>query len=83
LSSRRNSEDIIGDSVSEARAETAIVMVTVTANSRNRRPTIPPINRSGMKTATNDTLIETMVKPISPAPLIAASSGPRPFSIWR
>jgi hypothetical protein len=43
-------------------------MVTVTANSRNRRPTIPPISRSGMKTATSDTLIETMVKPISPRP---------------
>ncbi len=60
-----------------------MVIVTVTANSRNRRPTIPPISSSGMKTATSEMLIERMVKPISPAPLIAASRGLSPFSRWR
>ena len=50
-------------------------MVTVTANSRSRRPTMPPISSSGINTATSDRLIETMVNPISPAPLIAASRG--------
>ena len=46
-----------------------MVSVTVTANSRNSRPTMPPISSSGMNTATSDTEIEMMVKPISPAPL--------------
>ena len=55
------------------RPRRAMVMVTVTANSRNRRPTMPPISSSGMNTATSEMLIERMVKPISPAPLIAAS----------
>ena len=45
-------------------------MVTVMANSRNSRPTMPPISSSGMNTATSEKLIETMVKPISPAPLM-------------
>ena len=58
-------------------------MATVTANSRNSRPTMPPISSSGMNTAISDTLIETMVKPISPAPLSAASIGFMPSSMWR
>ena len=55
-----------------------MVMVTVTANSRNSRPTMPPISSSGMNTATSEMLMERIVKPISPAPLSAASSGDRP-----
>ena len=66
---------IIGVSVSATNAETTIVIVTVMANSRKSRPTMPPISSSGMKTAISDRLIDTMVKPISPAPLIAASIG--------
>ena len=53
------------------------------ANSRNSRPTMPPISSSGMNTAISETLIETMVKPISPAPLMAASIGFMPSSMWR
>jgi len=34
-----------------------MVIVTVIANSRNSRPMIPPINSSGMKTATSDKLM--------------------------
>ena len=56
---------------------------TVTANSWNMRPITPPISRSGMNTATSDTEIDRMVKPISPAPLSAASSGARPSSMCR
>ena len=52
-----------------------MVIVTVMANSRNSRPTMPPISSSGMKTATSDRLIDTMVKPISPAPRSAAWNG--------
>ena len=51
---------------------------SVTANSRNSRPTMPPISRIGMNTATSETLIESTVKPISRAPLSAASSGGMP-----
>src|ERR1700722_17639856 len=63
---------MVGVVVSETRSETPIAMLSVTANSRNSRPTIPPINNSGMNTATSDTLMETTVKPISAAPLNAA-----------
>src|SRR3546814_10733510 len=62
-------EHSMGVSVSDTMTDTRMVSVTVTANSRNRRPTIPPISNKGMKTATRDTEIETMVKLISLAPL--------------
>ena len=55
--------------------------VTVTANSRNSTPTMPPISSSGMNTATREMVMETMVKPISPEPLSAASSGVSPASM--
>ncbi len=44
---------------------------------------MPPINSSGMNTAISDRLIDTMVKPISPAPFSAASIGFMPSSICR
>ena len=50
-----------------------MVAESVTANSRNRRPTIPPINRIGMNTATSEVLIESTAKPISWEPRSAAS----------
>ncbi len=56
---------------------------SVMANSRKRRPTIPPISRIGMNTATSDTLIDTTVNPISLAPRSAASMGGTPASRWR
>ena len=40
------------------------------ANSRNNRPRIPLINRTGIKTAASDNVIETIVKPISFDPFI-------------
>ncbi len=39
---------------------------SVTANSRNSRPTIPPISKMGMNTAISEILMESTVKPISP-----------------
>ena len=36
-----------------------------------------------MNTATSQMLIDTMVKPISPKPLIAASNADMPSSTWR
>jgi hypothetical protein len=44
---------IIGVVVSETASETTMIATeSVTANSRNSRPTIPPISRIGMNTAT-------------------------------
>ena len=45
----------------------------VTANSWNSRPTMPPMNSTGMNTAASDSVIDMMVKPISREPLSAAS----------
>ena len=50
-------------------------------NSRNSRPTMPPINRRGMKTATREVLMEMTVKAISLAPSNAARNGVSPFSM--
>ena len=71
---------IMGVRVRDTTAETRMVRDTVMANSRSNRPTMPPINNTGMKTATKDRLMEMMVKPISLAPLMAASSGRMPRS---
>ncbi len=56
-------------------------MASVTANSRNSRPTTSCMKSSGIKTAISDTVSDTMVKPISPAPFSAASIGVSPASI--
>ncbi len=71
----------MGVAVSDTIIEMTMAIVSVTANSRNRRPTMPPIIRMGMKTAINDRLIETMVKPTSRAPSSAASTRGMPFSM--
>ncbi len=47
-------------------AEAAMAIVTTTANSLNMRPTTPPMSSTGMNTATSESVIERMVKPISP-----------------
>ena len=57
--------------------------VTTMPNSLNRRPTTPPIKRIGRKTATSDSVIETMVAPTSALPSSAAWNGALPISIWR
>ena len=70
LCGRRSFAHIIGVVVSEMTSETAMATESVvTANSRKSRPTMPPIRRIGMKTATSETLIEMTVKPISLRPL--------------
>ncbi len=66
--------------MSEINIDIMMATDSVTANSRNRRPTIPPINSSGIKTATREILIVNTVKPTSRAPLSAASNGPIPCS---
>ena len=74
---------IIGVKVSETTADVTTAMVSVSANSRNMRPTRPVMNSSGMNTAISDTVSEITVKPISLAPRSAASNGSSPSSMWR
>ena len=74
---------IIGVSVRDTTAETTTAIVSVSANSRNMRPTRPVMNSSGMNTAISDSVSEITVKPISRAPRSAASNGDSPSSIWR
>src|SRR5277367_5182733 len=73
----------MGVVVNEMTMETRMAVERVTANSRNRRPTIPPIISSGIKTAISEMLIDTTVKPICSEPLSAASNGDIPSSRWR
>src|SRR5882672_1035150 len=69
----RSLAHIMGTSVRDTTAEMRIVTASVTANSRNKRPTTSCMKSSGMSTAISDTVREMMVKPIWPAPLSAAS----------
>ena len=62
----------MGVIVSDTTPEISTAMPTVTANSRNSRPTIPSMNRIGRNTAESETVIVTTVKPISFAPSSAA-----------
>ena len=44
----------MGVSVSEMTADSAMATLSVTANSRNSRPTTPPISKMGMNTASSE-----------------------------
>src|SRR5579862_5432727 len=79
----RNLAHIVGVVVKETSSETPIATLSVTANSRNSRPTIPPIISKGMNTATSDVLIDSTVNPISAAPLNVACTTPIPCSTYR
>ena len=65
-------EHIKGVSVNETKPEAKIATMMVMANSRKIRPNNPGIKASGMKTAASDSVIERMVKEISPALLRVA-----------
>jgi hypothetical protein len=77
---RRMRAHIIGTRVKETTAEIKMVTARVTANSLNKRPITPPMNKSGISTAISEMVKDMMVKPICPAPAIAASSGAMPSS---
>ncbi len=81
LSWRRKRAHIIGVRVSATKAEATTATLMVIANSRNSRPMIPDMNSSGMNTAIRENVIETMVKPICPAPFTAAVNGLSPASM--
>jgi hypothetical protein len=70
-------------SVSETKPEIRIATPMVTANSWTSRPTMPPMNSTGMNTAASESVIEIMVKPISRDPLSDASKTLSPISRCR
>ena len=70
----------MGVSVSDTTAEIRIATASVTANSRNSRPTTSPMNSSGISTAISEKVSEMMVKPICSAPFSAACNGGSPAS---
>ena len=70
----------MGVSVSETTPELKMAAMITTANSRNSRPTMPPIKSTGINTAASDKVMETMVKPISADPSKAAVCGSLPIS---
>ncbi len=71
----------IGVRLSETKPETSTALMIVTANSLSRRPMMPPMNTTGMKTAASDSVIDTIVKPISRAPSNVAVSRSLPISM--
>ena len=79
----RNRLHSIGVSVIDTMPEMMTAVVMVTANSRNRRPRIPAMQRIGMNTAASDVVIVMMVNPISPEPTRAAAYGVMPASMCR
>jgi len=77
---RRSRAQSIGVRVNDTTAESRIVTLSVTANSRNRRPVMSPMNKSGIRTAMSEIVSEMMVNPICSAPFRAASMGSMPSS---
>ena len=55
----RNRLHSIGVRLIETKPETRIATPIVTANSCSSRPTMPPMNSTGMNTATSDSVIDT------------------------
>ncbi len=73
----------MGVVVSDRTREMRTAIESTAANSRKSRPMRPPMSKMGMKTATSETLMDRTVKPISRAPVMAASIGGMPASRWR
>ena len=73
----------MGVKVSDTNPETRIATEIVIANSWKRRPINPLMKMIGINTATNESVIEIIVKLISRDPLNAASIGSSPSSRCR
>ena len=78
---RRKRLPSIGVRLRETKPEIRIAMVMVTENSCSSRPTMPPMNSTGMNTATSEMVMEIIVKPISLDASSAASMRPLPISM--
>ena len=79
----RNTEHIIGDSVSAMTPETITAPASVKANSRNSEPVRPPRKPIGAYTAASVMVIEITGPTISRAPFNEAWTGGMPSSRWR
>ena len=71
----------IGVNVTETTPEIRMATQMVTENSRKSRPRTPPMKSTGMNTAASDSVMDTIVKPISLDPVSDASSGSSPISM--
>src|SRR6516165_6548069 len=71
----RNRLHNIGVRLIETNPDTRMATPIVTANSWRRRPTMPPMNSTGMNTAASDNVIERMVNATSFDPSKAAVIG--------
>ena len=69
----------IGVRLIDTKPDTRIATPIVTANSCSSRPTMPPMNSTGMNTAASDSVIETIVNAISFDPLSAAVMASSPM----
>ncbi len=78
-----NRPHIMGVSVSDTTADSAMAIASTMANSWNSLPSRPPMNRIGMNTATSEMLMDTTVKPICFDPTSAACMGESPRSWCR
>src|SRR5262249_10468670 len=74
---------IRGVSVKDTRPEARMATMIVTENSRKMRPSSPGMKTSGIKTAASESVIERMVKEISPALLKVALTIDSPCSARR
>ncbi len=73
----------MGVSVTETTPEIRIATQIVTANSRNNRPRMPPMNSTGMNTAASEMVIEIIVNEISFDPCRPPPWASCPCSMWR
>ena len=73
----------IGVRLIDTRPDTRIATPIVIANSCSRRPTIPPMNSTGMKTAASDTVIDRIVNATSFDASNDARIGDFPISMCR
>ena len=69
----------IGVSVSETKPETRMATGDGDGELAEQPPKIPPMNRNGRNTATSESVMDTIVKPISRAPSSAAWNGGLPL----
>jgi hypothetical protein len=79
----KNTEHIIGDSVSAITPDTITEPASVKANSRNSEPVRPPRKPIGAYTAASVIVMEMTGPTISRAPCSEACTGDLPSSRWR
>ena len=72
--------DSIGVSVKLTSIDTRIANAIVKPKLVMKRPTMPPMNPTGTKIATSDSVVASTARPISRVASIAACAGGRPFS---